>query len=245
MKKIVIVSLFLLIFSGCSSKEVVLKVDKENITREQLNDYMNKKYHDIAVEDLTNAELLKAKAKEKNLKFEYKGKEINPVDKDFLFKSKPIVEEILKDYIDDKKLKKYFKDNPNKFTSKTVKADIIHIDHTLAVDFMKLYNEGHSVGEVMSLLDIKKNAKEKISIDRKDERYEQLVNLESGELTMLMDGSKHSIAIVNKVTNSTNISWPKDKDIILETYISNNLGDEYLRLLGELKKEYKVTKQPE
>lgn len=242
-KKIAKLGLFIFIISGCSNKEVIYEVGNLNITNKEFNDYVKEKYHEIAFEDLINSKLLEAKADEKNLKFEFEGKKIKPTDKDFLLKAKPIVGEILRDYIDEESLENYYKENFNKFTNKVIKVDLLKIDHNLALDFMKLYNEGNLISEVMKSLSLKDNAKISMEIDRENEIYKKLEKIDEGKLTMIMEESEHYLAIVNEIVNSNEMNWPKDKDKILDMYISNNLGDEYLKLLGTLKEEYKLVKK--
>ncbi|MGG0176402.1 hypothetical protein [Gottfriedia acidiceleris] len=241
--KIAKLGLFIFIISGCSNKEVIYEVGNLNITNKEFNDYVKEKYHDIAFEDLINSKLLEAKADEKNLKFEFEGEKIKPTDKDFLLKAKPIVREILRDYIDEESLENYYKENLNKFTNKVIKVDVFKIDHNLALDFIKLYNEGKTISEVMKSLSLKDNVKISMEIDRENEIYKKLEKIEEGKLTMIMEESEHYLVIVNEIVNSNKMNWPKDKDKILDKYISNNLGDEYLKLLGTLKEEYKVVKK--
>ncbi|OGO78200.1 MAG: hypothetical protein A2Y23_05920 [Clostridiales bacterium GWB2_37_7] len=227
------------------SDKIVAKVNGEPICYNTVKNIIEKEYFNLVLNQIIDDTLVTQEAKKLNIEItDLEHKKMNNSDKDIQNKEiMGLVHKILVTRIDDSKLEKYF--NEELAGQRNIEGKyiwIFNIDHKLGTDLIIEFKRNGSIEKAINKLSISERliVKKIIKPDDK-EIFPMLSDIAEGEVGMIMKGTEHIMVFVDKVIYSDSLEFPRDKEIIMNEYLSENFGKEMLELLASLRSETDIT----
>lgn len=223
---------------------IAAKVNNEPIYDSTVKDIMQKEYYDLVLNQIIDDMLIIQEAKKMNIDIKYLDLE-KMSNKDNVVQNAEIMElvyNVVLTRIDDNKLEKYF--NERLKGDKYVESKevwIFDIGHNLGTDLMVEYKISSSIKNAVTKLSIPESKIEKktIKADEK-EMFLKLNNTGEKDIEMIMEEAEHKIIYVDKVIYRDELQFPRDIEVILDQYLTENLGKEMLALISNLRSETEI-----